>query len=160
MVMKRLRLPTECGCCIYWSRDEDHQPKSFGVGWCNRYPPVFHESADPLNSARPQTYEFEWCGEWNAKTAASASFLPSPDQPKATLESPLRDHGFSGRLLNIFTRKRIYTFGDLVKRSPEELRSFLWFGEYSLKQTEEILARFGWKLAAKPSKEPQLTDRP
>ncbi len=68
------------------------------------------------------------------------------DKQNQILSTPITDFELSVRSKNCLSKMKIHTLGDLVKRTELELLSYKNFGETSLAEIKDILAKRGLKL--------------
>lgn len=132
-----------CETCRFWVHLE---PLEEQAGKCRRRAPqpglIDLDNGLPglLRADWPKTVNDDWCGEWRAKL-----------DPPREVEPITWDSDFSVRVLNIFDRVGIRTFNDLADNwTAKDLLLLHNFGETSLAEVREVLARRGYSLRGDP----------
>ncbi len=73
-----------------------------------------------------------------------------PDPRRRLLETPITEFELSVRSRNCLKKMKIMTLGDLIKRSEAELMAYKNFGDQSLNEIRELLAKKGLRLGVPP----------
>jgi Bacterial RNA polymerase, alpha chain C terminal domain len=138
----------QCVNCRFWLAGHED------IGECRRRAPL--PTLRPLHCPDgalgtqfaywPVTSNNSWCGEFEAKSeGANAELL--------ALSVNAERIGFSARILNSFDkygRRQITTVGDLVQREARDLLELRNFGQRSLAEVRNKLAKVGLQLKGDP----------
>lgn len=133
--------PERCELCRFWQKDDGGSV----CGDCHRFPPtvLVADTSGTGVDTFPTTRDTDWCGEFRPAESVIARELLDMSVQKLKLSTramgSLRKSSAWG--------EPIFTVGELLGKTAEDLLDRKNFGMSSLDEVREALGRLGLKLA-------------